>query len=76
MTTTTPTPLQAAHDERNRKLAEAQEDYAKTVQQANVEYADAIRSAASETSMSQVARDLNITRQTLHDIVKKHPAAA
>lgn len=71
---TTATPVKSAFARRDQVLQEAQETYSATVKEANRELADIIRKEAEGSSMTQVANDAGVTRQTLHTLTRRFPA--
>lgn len=72
------TPIKAAFEERDRKHDEARTAYSEAQHEANRELADKIREAltAEGANVSQVAIQAGVTRQTLHSILRRYPAAA
>lgn len=80
MTTDITTPelpaIKGAFQLRDEKLEAAQAAFSTAVDEANQELADAIRRAQTNKPMTQIANDAGVTRQTLHDIVRRYPAKA
>lgn len=64
------TDLHEARERRDNELAAARADYSDAVSAANDRFAAAVRKAAEETSMSDVSRQLKLSRQSLHRLVR------
>lgn len=70
MTATTTTRLQKAKTKRDAELAQAQDEYTEACRRINETFADVVRKAAEDTSVSKIAEDLGINRQNLHRILR------
>lgn len=68
--------LQEAKDARDTELAEALQAYEARAKRVNEAFARRLRLAAKETSVKQVAIDLDMNRQNVHRILALGRVAA
>lgn len=70
MTTAIASPIANAASQRNLEIETARADFSAAVAEANKKFAKVVR-AEESTSVVDAARQAGMTRQTLHDILKK-----
>lgn len=72
----TQTPLQAALAVRNEKLDTALEAYSAAVAAANTDFVRVVTRETAAQPLTRLANEIGMSRQTLHDLVRRHPVPA
>lgn len=67
-------PVKAAFTQRDLKLVAARTAYSAAVAEANQELANVLRRETRDTPVMKVAEIAEVSRQTIHDIMRRFPA--